>query len=50
MLVFNLSRELNRDNNKRALFEVIKPIEIISMPYLGLGKSLTLTVYSSILT
>ena len=50
MLISNPSSALKRDNDKRALFEVRSPIKIPSMPHLGIGQSLTLTVYSSRLT
>ena len=41
---------LNRVNNNRAIFELRLPIKIQSMPPSGLGKFLTLTVYSSVFT
>ena len=50
MLVFNLSRALNRVNNKRVVVEVRSPIEIPSTPRSGLAKTLIITGYSSKLT
>ena len=41
---------LNRVENNRAIFEVRSPIKINKTPSLRLGKSLTLTGYSSVLT
>ena len=41
---------LNRVNNDRALFEVSFPTKIQSTPRPGIGKSLTLTGYSSVLS
>ena len=46
-MILNPSRALNRVNNKMKLFEVRPPIKVPSTPCSGIGKSLTLTGYSS---
>ena len=44
MLIFNISQALNMVNDKKALFDVRSPIEILSTLCSGLLKSLSLTV------
>ena len=41
---------LKRVNNNRDIFEVSSPIKIQITPHPGLGQSLTLTGYNSVLT
>ena len=50
MMSFNILHALYRVDDKRALFEVISPIKILSAPHLGLGQSPILTGYSCILS
>ena len=50
MLIFNISKALNRVKNKRTIIEKMSPLEIPSLLDSGLWQSLILTGYSSSLT
>ena len=47
MLIFNLSRALDKVNGEKVLFKVRSPIKTPSMPHSRLGQSITLTGYSN---